>query len=185
MNHRYSILRKNIYGGIFRSVSHVCGSWGWVRVSRPKLGLLCNLGGKLSAGTRELVVMASGLSQNNRYRNSSTIAKGTVLGSVGNSVTNLSKHTPPIRRTVDELNPNLPPTRPKTFDIGNDRRLFRPFTIPSTNRKRSEGATISVEVVHGLHDTIWFRSRVRYDIEVSRCKRRERENESRTGRFIW
>ena len=34
-------------------------------------------------------------------------------------------------------------TRPKTFDIGNDRRLFRPFTIPSTNRKRSEGATIS------------------------------------------
>ena len=49
-------------------------------------------------------------------------------------------------------------TRPKTFDIGNDRRLFRPFTIPSTNRKRSEGATISVEVVHGLHDTIWFSS---------------------------
>ena len=47
-------------------------------------------------------------------------------------------------------------TRPKTFDIGNDRRLFRPFTIPSTNRKRSEGATISVEVVYGLHDTIWF-----------------------------
>ena len=70
--------------------------------------------------------------------------------------TSLPKVTPP---------PLTPPppiiqliTRPKTFDIGNDRRLFRPFTIPSTNRKRSEGATISVEVVHGLHDTIWFSS---------------------------
>ena len=36
--------------------------------------------------------------------------------------------------------------------------------IPSTNRKRPERATISVEDVHGLHDTILFS--VRCDIEV-------------------
>ena len=70
-----------------------------------------HFGGKPSAGNEErLVVMASGSSRNNRYSNSSTIAKGRVLSSIGGSVTNLStprKHTPPIRFTVDELNPNL------------------------------------------------------------------------------
>ena len=65
------------------------------------------------------------------------------------------------------------PTRPKTFDIGNNRRFFRPFTIPSTNRKRSDGATISVEIVHGLHDTTSFSSTctVRYRSKSLQAKR--------------
>ena len=68
------------------------------------------LAGSRAQETKKFVVMASGSSQNNRYSNSSTIAKGRVLSSIGDSVTNFSTprgHTPPIRFTVDELNPNL------------------------------------------------------------------------------